>query len=360
MKKKNIMTMCLAGILLCSSVALFACGERKPEEEVVSYNTLSSLVSDMKSNEMFSATSVEGVQSNFCLKPFLSTMTYYNELFIMPMNYIETYHVNLQAIKDLPSINSEQDKYITQLEKDIPKLSEAFDSVLYQYKRLTAFSSEHQTIVQGALQLYQYECTDLIGSAYQVAIDIATIEEKVFGRFDAMVTAEQVTKDDSKMIRDYISLFIGKDYYNALLVSSNSKNFNTSGDANVTRFGTFYTGLKTDLTNYVRDIHGATSFKSLESDPITVGEGEDAQLVYNHIAITDLIASHQTMEEERVSLQKAFGQFSFYQFYQYYNCNLNTYNNVNEFISIYYGEIKNYYNSFIHLQMNYIKSVLIG
>lgn len=345
--KNKFLKITLASIFAFSSLALFACGGG--EEPSIKYQELPNIITEMKNNNtMFKSGDVDLVPTNFLLNALEGENNYFNECFIIPINYISKYQTEIEAVKNLNGLNGEQSSAINQLEKDLATFKHAYVSANNEYERLTIFSSESGSIYDGALQQYKYSVTKLISGAYDVAISLSKVQDVALNRFN--LQAGGITNNDALLLKDYLSLKIGQDYFKVLLDNSNSKLFKTSADLNINKFVYFVNGVKADLTAFVKDFYGKSNLKDLHNDE---ADGDNSP-------VSLLVKSQNIMENERQNLNRSLDRFSLYEFYNSYNCNMISYQGKIEYAETYYNEIQNYYQSFIKLQINYMKSILIG
>ncbi len=345
--KNKFLKITLASIFAFSSLALFACGGAS--EPNIQYTELPNIVTEMNSNHtMFKSGSVDGVTTNFIFNALDGDDNYFNECFVIPMNYINKYNLDIEEVKRLKGFNGEQSAAIAELEKDLATFKHAYVSANNEYERLTIFSSESGSIYDGALQQYKYSVTKLISGAYDVAISLSKVQDIALNRFN--LQAGGITNNDALLLKDYLSLKIGQDYFKVLLDNSNSKLFKTSADLNINKFVYFVNGVKADLTAFVKDFYGKSNLKDLNNDE---ADGDKSP-------VSLLVKSQNIMENERQNLNRSLDRFSLYEFYNSYNCNMISYQGKIEYAETYYNEIQNYYKSFIKLQTNYMKSILIG
>lgn len=352
--KKRLLTAMVACLMMLSAFTLFACGKNEKPKDY-SFTQLTSLTAEMKQNtEIFETSSVDGVLSPYNFKAFSSSeyqyLSFYNECFVIPMQFIERSYADLAKLKET-SLNKAGKVAVEKLNKSVDVMNEDYQGVKSIANNLKVFPSDSGIIYQGALQQFQYECTNLIASAYDVALNIAAVEGSVFNLYQNLRTNELKT-DDTRKLRDYFSLQIGKDYFTLLLDSMNSKIVTTSENLEFQNLmSSAKTGLSTFLATFVsKDV---TELKNLQGEPTQIiGE-------YDNKAVSELLAKQTDLEQEHKILSKCFDKFSLYDFYVRYNCNIKSYENDMQYASIYFDYIQNYYNTFINLQIAYYRALLL-
>ena len=344
--KKKLLKGLLAGVVLCTSITLFACGEDVNNQDVV-YDRASAIVTEMNEERgLFESGSVYGVQSNYVLSSLKTgNDSLYSGLFIIPMNYIANHYQSLSELKGKSDLSREVLDDIDALVDDLTELDNALDTVKAQYDRLMAFSSNDQThdiIYEGALQLLRYDTTDIVGKAYETAINIAQIEEGALATYSSMITADNLTTADTAKVRDYLSLYIGYDYYSLLL--KNCQSFDMTDNVD------FLGDAENNFTSFMQNIVavGEDGLNSLFSG------ASGGTVIYNNIAVTGLVRANDKMIAERTSLSTALSEFSYYDNYLYPNAG-----EEGEFNNVNINEIENYFNLYLIEHTNYIQSVIV-
>jgi len=356
--RKRIFTLLFACVMLGGAFMFASCGEKsKPID--YSYTELNALTESMRKDDyLFVERDVDGVPTSYAFKALNGDLyEYYNECFIVPMTYIHRNLPDLANLKFIKNLSSSQKNDINKLNKSIDKMKASLQPLKAQAVNLNNFPSSG-TLYEGALQQYQYECTKFILNTYDVAFNLSQIEVTIYNRFNEMKT-RALNQDDSVIVRNYLSLKIGKDFTKLLLENSNSKLFTTATDAStdVVEFKKFIDTSKTSLRNFIKYFYAIwpTNLKNLQSEPIV----EENVVTYNNVKIDELLNMESVLDEERTILNKSFDKFSVYKFYQEHNCNLKSYSNQVKFADVYYNEIQDYFNSYINLQIEYFKGMLV-
>lgn len=347
--KKKYLTGILAGVVLCSSLTLFACGTDDKNKDLV-YDKANQIVSTMKSSEgLFKSGTIYDVKTDFIFSSFkYDSDSFYNGLFAIPMNYISSHYQILSDLKGRKDLTSENIELIDNLDASLTELNNAYTVVYQQYERLEAFTSNDQThdiIYEGALQLFRYDTTDIIGKAYEVAIDLSEIEESIFKVYSGMITSDNLTTADTAEIRDYLSIYVGYDYYSLLL--KNCQSYDLTDDIS------FLGNVENNFKNYLQNVVAIeeTSLNSLFGG--AVGGGTS---IYNNVAITELLNVNNKMMEERKSLQTALSEYSYYD--NFLNPKDQT-QTENDFTQVHVHEIEQYFNLYMIEHTNYIKSIIV-
>lgn len=344
--KKKIFKGLLAGVLLCTSVTLFACGDEVKNQDIV-FDKASAIVTEMNEERgLFESGSVYNVQSNYLLSSLKTgNDTLYSGLFVIPMNYIANHYQALSDLKGKDNLSGEVMEDIDNLAENLTELDNALDTVKAQYDRLMAFSSNDQThdiIYEGALQLLRYDTTDIVGKAYKTAISLAQVEEGAFETYSGMITAENLTTADSGKLRDYLSLYVGYDYYTLLL--KNCQSFDMTDNVE------FLGNIENNFSSYMQNVV-SVSENGLNS---LFSGASGGTVIYNNIAVTGLLKANEKMIAERTSLSTALSEFSYYDNYLYPNAG-----EEGEFTHVNIGQIENYFNLFLVEYTNYIQSVIV-
>ena len=283
--KKKIFKGLLAGVLLCTSVTLFACGDEVKNQDIV-FDKASAIVTEMNEERgLFESGSVYNVQSNYLLSSLKTgNDTLYSGLFVIPMNYIANHYQALSDLKGKDNLSGEVMEDIDNLAENLTELDNALDTVKAQYDRLMAFSSNDQThdiIYEGALQLLRYDTTDIVGKAYKTAISLAQVEEGAFETYSGMITAENLTTADSGKLRDYLSLYVGYDYYTLLL--KNCQSFDMTDNVE------FLGNIENNFSSYMQNIV-SVSENGLNS---LFSGASGGTVIYNNIAVTGLLKANE-------------------------------------------------------------------
>ena len=347
--KKKYLTGILAGLALCSSFTMLACGPSDENKDLV-FDKTNEIISTMQdSNGLFKQSTIYNVESDFIFSSFkYESDSFYNALFVIPMNYITSHYKILNELEGKKDLSSEDVELIDNFTDTLTELNNAYQTVAQQYERLEAFTSNDQTheiIYEGALQVFRYDTTDIIGKAYQVAIELSEIEQNVFNVYGSMVTADNLTTDDTANIRDYLSIYVGYDYYSLLL--KNCQSYDLTDD--VAFLGDVENNLKLFMENVV-------SVESSALNSLFGGVVGGGTAIYNNTIITDLLNVNNKLMEERKSLQTALNEYSFYDNYVYPK---DTSQEVNDFSEVHLHQIEQYFNLYIIEHTNYIKSIIV-
>lgn len=354
--KNKFLKIALAFIFTFCSFAMFACGG--DESLQLSYKDLSKVVTEMQSNsEMFVSGTVDDVSTNFVIKALNSTENgYFNECLIIPINYIAKYQTDINLVAEKGNFNGEQSDAINKLETSMANMKLAYQDMCGENERLNMFTADD--VYNGALQLFKYSATKFISSTYEVAINLAEVQNKVLNKFDGMVT-RSLDFSDAAALRDYTALKIGQDYTNLLLVSMNSKTWVPAAGVvspYVIAHANVMSSIKGDLSKFIASYYGATNFKDLSVEEVKEG----AEPTYNNTGVAEVLNYQKTLENERVILNKAMSKFSMYDFFQEpYECNMTAYEKDVKYASQYYAEIQMYYISVLSQQTAFVKEIII-
>ncbi len=356
--KNKLVRGLLAGVVMLSGLTLFACGGNDGSNPNDVYTKTNNIIEKMRedSTSAFTTTYSYEIFSSYVFSAFKNSEdSMYNGLFVLPMNYISSHYKTLENIKNEKNISNEGINAINNLSAKLDSLEASYKSMQEEYKRLKIFDSStgvHEGIYNGALQNFRYEATSIIGSAYSVAIEIANVEETVFKVYSGMKDKE-ITTNDSLKIKDYLSLFVGYDYYNLLLNNCHSVDLTT-------KVG-FVGQVETKFASFMREFakFKADGLKNLvEQYQEEVGEGEDKEIIvtYDNKAIDKLLSANRILSEERKNLETALSKYSFYD--NYFNSE-----DINEssdqFTQVHVDEIEAYYNLYLVEHTKFIKSILV-
>lgn len=366
--KNKILKVALAFVFAFCSFAMFACGG--DENLQLSYKDLPKIVTEMQSNsDLFKTGTVDGVSTNFIINAFAADDSedsegldnsdenrYFNECLVIPINYIVNYQNDVELVAEIKNLNGEQSDAINKLETSMATMKLAYQDMCGENERLLMFTEED--VYRGALQLFKYSATKFITSTYEVAINLADVQNKVLNKFDGMVTRKLDTSD-ATALRDYTALKIGQDYANLLLVSMNSKTWTPAEGVvspNVIVNAYIMTQIKDNLSAFVASYYGATSLKDLSVEDVKEGD----TTTYNNTGVTKILNSQNILENERIILNKAMNNFSMYDFFQKpYECNVEEYGKDVKYASQYFAEIFMYYTSTSLQHVNFLREIII-
>lgn len=328
--KKKILGVVISLLLCFTGIGLCACDQGGSTSDV--YPQLTALVGKINSDtQNFQGGAQSENGSNYQIKLFTSSYGYINNLFIIPMKYINNNYTVLA-----PKTNS------ASLTKDVTNMNNAYTKLCDQYADLSIFSPSEEAY-KGAFVDYLDRATTFISATYDVALDIASVEERQ-GVYQDFVT-KGASATEALKIKNYMSLKIGKDYFNLLLKSSKTNDFSKSYDTPQYRqFKLFFDTTKSQLSTFMTTFASSTSVKSFTA--------EQAEL-------KQLFAAGDIMDAERENLGSALGKVNMFDLYHTYNCDIDEYAKSVKSAEKYYDEISNYYSVYLVNMQNFIKGILI-
>ncbi len=363
---KKIITKIMVCLLVCvSAITMFACGSKfnKKESFEVVNAVITEINTDNQSNKMFVTTNISGVKSDYALRYYVgnTTYNYYNECLIVPMNYIQKYYTDLQRIEALEKISKNNKAIINELTEAVPALRIAYKETVDRYNNLKSVGSS-EVLVEGATQVYNQSLKEFIKSAYDVALKLANVKNQVFNDFKGLsVTNRVLSSSDTAVLRDYFVLYNAYDYYNCLIANLKAEDFSSIvGNNDVENFVNFIKSIKTKLTlNLSVQAISDANLKVLTGNAISEKvDGENVVLRYENTMVDKLFEAFETVQNERVMLNKSFENFSLYDFYIKHSCNMDAYATKVDYANDYYSEIKNYYNAYNKDYVSYLISLL--
>lgn len=270
MKMKKLSLIALSGLVACSGFALFACGEGKAQQEKSIYEVMTSLVKEVNENhkidngkDLFAEINNSQSERIYKFSTFTDNDKFdycYNQLFTLPMMYISQYHSSLQELSGIKKLSKEVSDEIKTLRKEAGEMLEGFEELKIEYEILSTFQQD-TVIYADELQNFRYQATNLISDTYDVAFSLARLEEKQFKSYSSLVnksynseaetTSEETNLDegleDGKKLRDYLSLFVGNDYFSLLL--KNSRSVDLTGKVNVIK------SAHENFESYISDVY---------------------------------------------------------------------------------------------------------
>ncbi len=358
MKKRNFFKIAMAGIMVCSGFALVACGGSQDDQSA--FKKMDSLVEEMKANsssdsdnsKLFRTGNVYNLSSEFILSSFnLTEDKTYQALFALPMNYISSHYNILKDVEAKKDLTNEDRQAINQLKTDIDAMQSEYNKLNLQYQRLKTFpnASGHEIIYQGELQEYRYKTTDIVGTTYKVALSLANVEEEVLSFYTGKVTKSKLEVQDSVEIRDYLSLFVGQDYYTLLLKNSKSSNLSESVEV--------IENANNDFESFVKEICVPTELKVLST-----GTSGGTTVAYNS-KVDNLLKVNGLIKNDREIMTRATNEFSFYNFMLSYSgdekLNIDNIKDLKNYEDIHVHAIEDYFSITLKGYTNNIKSVII-
>ena len=328
--KKKILGLAIALLLCFTGVGLFACNEGSPTTDV--YNDLTTLVTQINSNtQIFQGGAQNESGSNFQLKLLTSGHGYMNNLFIIPMKYVNKNYTVLA-----PKTKS------ANLTKDVTNMKNAYAQLCRQYEDLLIFDPSEDAY-KGAFVDFLSTTTTFISATYDVALDIADFEEKQ-GVYQDFAT-QGVSAEEALKVKNYLSLKIGKDYFNLLLKSSNTNDFSKSYDSSEYRqFKLFFDTTKSQLSSFFTSFVSSTNVNTFTAE---------------RTEIMQLLDGQEVMDEERDNLNLALKKVNMFELYRTYECDIKEYAKDVKNAEQYYNEITNYYSIYLVKMQNFIKGILI-
>lgn len=354
---KKIFKIAMAGIVICSGMAMFACGESAPDKN--SFEKMDALVQQMKENssndaenkKMFTSGNVYNLESDYILSSFnLMEDESYQALFALPMNYISSHYQVLKDIEAKKDLTNDDKNAINALKTNIDAMQTEYNKLSLQYERLKTFANTagHEIIYQGELQEFRYKTTDIVGATYKVAISLANVEEEVLDFYSGKINKSSLTVQDTVEMRDYLSLYVGQDYYTLILKNCKSSNLSESV--------AMINSIKVDFKNFVKEVCAPSELKSLSSSSV----GGSA-IAYNS-KIDNLLEVNELLKNDRQIMLKATSEFSFYDFMLSYNgenFDIESVKDLHNFQDLHVSAIEDYFKTTLKYYTNYIKSIIV-
>ena len=362
---KKILTKIFACLIVfASAFTLFACDDKKDE------TTLNQLLTDAiteiqtqnKTSNMLTKTGAEnveninGVQTDFALTSYIenSEYNYFNQAFIIPMNYIQKYSTDLSRLESIPSLSKESKDQINKLKKIIPVWTKNFKDTSDQYKNITNLGTA-DVVVEGATILYEKELVDLFKSTYDVALNLAEVRNLAFDEIRSLEeTNVKLTDQNVIHLRDYFMLQTSYDFYNCLIVNLKAENFSKLNESaqEVKSFRKLIEDIKESFTDTFK-LQALSEFNDLTGSEIVEGGTN-----FNNTKVKQLFKAYEAMKNEKVMLNKALENFSLYDYYFTYSCNIDAYTKKQVFAKNYYNEIQNYYTNYVPSYFEYLINVI--
>lgn len=343
--KKKIFTLIISALLVLSGGLMFACGgdnklSPTPAKELVQ------VVNKMGADALFSGGNANGVSSRFILTELKNTQyEYYTECLVLPMDYINTHMDDMTKLSNM-KLNSRAHKAVSALGQSISVMKENFAELSNHNERLVDFSTG--SAYQGMLYKYLLLCQNFIDSVYDVAFDLAEVEDFAFGSYTTkQVTAGELKWTDSRELRDYLWLSLARDYFDLLVVNCEAQLVTGAGQV-----ATLITNAKTELDNLLSSYRYQDDFNFKE----LTGELKDKK--YINEKVTNLFVIQSKLNVERENFNVALQNFSLYDYATTYEGNLADYAKADGHVMYYLGYLETYLNSLEQTQA-YYSSILL-
>lgn len=311
--KKIITTICLAVVLLASSLLLFACNSKVSATD--SYNLLNSLITIYKTeSEMFGQGLVKGVDTEFYLQSFKAKDSGGN-LIVDSENHLAFVAIGMNYLdENVAILNGLDVKYdYKNFNKQILEMNDAYNNLFKEFANLkTLDSAADYNIYNGYYARYREYATYFIDEIFDVAKELGVFIVQQFG--DGIGQAD-LTGDDFNRYVAYNKLLISNDYKNLLIDNLQGKDFDEdlAEDA------------QQNFDNYCL---------------LVVGETD---LAPSNEKATEVKNLFESVNVDRKNVEKSLKNFSLNDLYTIYDVNLSAYEKVDFEAPIYYNNIQSYF-----------------
>ena len=364
--KKILLSLVLCVMVCASAITLFACTENIDKNSLYEQvgKVITKIDSEKTSNGMFVTRDVKGVSTDYALNYYATnaTYSYYNDLFVIPMNYIVNYYEDLQRLEQIDGISGEGQTLVNDLSGATKAFSIAYEQCKENfnvYKNLSALYP--QKVIEGALAIYKLSLKDLLKQVYNMANSLAGIKNVIFNDFAGLEqTNDLLDQTDSQTLRDYIVLQLAGDYYDALIVNLDMNDYtDKEANDNVSMFVDVNAGIKFGI-NYLYNLQAVSADKLKNF----TGEAEVEQVTgqvisYKNTTVTEIISTMNVMNNERTMLNKALKSFNLAKFYENYSCSVDAYSASLPYAEYYYDEIKLYFGNYVQKYFSYLTDMFI-
>lgn len=360
----------LTGFLTCliifaSAFTLFACGNAG--DPLQAFDKLSTAIQTIntedENNNMFTTANVNSVKSDYVLRYYLnnSQYNYYNQIFVLPMNFIQKYAGDIERIKDLENISGEKQGVINDLTNSLPAWVDAYRTSAKEYEALRSVGNA-PVVAEGMLEIYNRTLFNLFETTYEVALNIAKVKNEVFNDYRSLSETNRVlNENDTITLRDYFLLQLGYDYFNCLIVNLDMEDYSSlSGDEKVREFKNLIVNIKAEFVevfnllakdeNQVNVLTGKAIEESIDEEKVTIK--------YVNSSVDKLFKVLEALDNERIMLNKSLEEFSLYKYYVNYSCNMNAYTEKQAFAENYYKEISDYFRVYSNEYVAYLNQII--
>ena len=354
--KNRIFKIVLALMLMLTPLALFGCGET---ENAIAYTKLPEILTEMHGNTtLLKKDKVDSVSSDFIIESLNNAdNNYYNECFIIPINYLYNYKGEIDELKKAKDLSEGQTAILTRLGQQLYNFNSAYQALAAEQEHLNVFKDQNADIYNGILEQFKQKAAQLILQSYNVAITLSDAQAQILNRFGGM-KGRGLNDSDYILLRDYLSLKVGKDCTDYLLKEVKKPKFKTPSD-DALQYEKDIVNLNNHvnakLANFISRFYGANSFKNL-NEKIDNTAGIES---YNNKTVTKLLEVQEAMNKERAILNRAFENVNLYNLCKNYNYDLDAYKIGRDNTEVYYYEISKYYGVYLDIKMDFLLSSMI-
>ncbi len=334
MKKRHVLTVCLAGLLAATSLAMLGCGDKA--DKTNPYQDYQTAISTYKSDAtLFKTGSIYGVNTDFYFNNFnqktssgskLEDDKNYIILNAVAMNFIEKYYVEIADM---------QDKDFAGLRSTIQGLNSSFEVVKQDSKNLVnSDSSANYEIYNGFFANYKSSARTFANNAYNAALTLGNFIMNETG-VTSQLSEEQCPSTVIRFYVDFQLLKVYDDYRTLLLDSAQGQELDTNGLYNT---ASSYTSIYSYL--YSKDLASSSADER-----------------------TQMVEFFKYVDGERAKTRKALDNFSLYEFVNGYDGTIDAYLKENEFAEIYYNQIQDYFsgaNAYLQQIYSYFASNILA
>jgi len=364
---KKILTRFLTCMIVFVSVfTLFACG--KTQDPLLAYEKLSSAIQTInkedENHNMFTTANVASVESDYVLRYYInnSQYNYYNQIFVLPMNFIQKYSKDIERIKDLENISAEKQNVINDLTNSLPAWVDSYKKSAKEYDALRTVGNA-PVVAEGMLEVYNRSLYNLFETTYQVALNLAKVKHEVFNDYQSLAkTNRMLNENDTIVLRDYFLLQLGYDYFNCLIVNLDMEDYSSlAGDEKVQEFKNLIVKIKSGFVKAFELLSKKEDdFKVLTGEVVeeNVDDDESVTIKYLNTSVNKLFNVLEGLDNERKMLNKSLENFSLYKYYVNYSCNMNAYTEKQPFANNYYSEIGDYFTIYTNEYIDYLNLIM--
>lgn len=355
---KKILICLLTFVLVAvSGIAFTACGGSAPAGKA--YENLSNAIiaieKENQSTHILTEGEVDGVESSSLLAyyskdslTYSEKYAYYNQLLVIPMNYIYEYKEDLKRVEEIPDLTSEKQKVVDELSLSIPAWVDSFNTSSNEYKALNTIF-ETGAPQQGLLKIFNNTLNNLFTSTFEVANNLAKVKDVVLDDFSSLKQTNAIlTAQEVKDLRDYLALNIADDFKTLLVESFDLHDYTgIYGSKDIVAFEKFNRNAKGILTKlFSLQRIPLDNLKVIEGEPIR-SETSGEVVGYKNQIIEEILEVEKTFGNERKLARQAMDNFDINYFYVNCSCSLEIYQAKEKNVTDYYNEITNYYTSYL-------------
>lgn len=313
--KKTIFSICLAVILLLSSIVLFACGNKvNSADALASYSTVISEIK--KDTALFKPGTINGMQTNFYLNDFayknesdqlVYGNNYYLAFLAVGLDFIEEYHTALDGLKNKGDYAALQDD-VKDLTKKLNTLKTDHDNLINETNGLD------YSIYNGYFARYRTSALNFINESYSCALNLGKFLNKE-AKLAKTVGTEEMTAEAFEFYCDYNILKVFDDFREYMMDSCK--------------------GIKIDGLIFDKVFLSMVEWnKNIVKQEYKILDVESA---------TALMNAFRSVDGERASIKTALSKFSIYKFVNTYGYSVESYKKANGNASAYFDRISYYF-----------------